>query len=274
MIRESIEHFRNPEEIISHHIVLIAFLSLVLNSFNLAFTHQISHNCGGHEHHKEMKSVHSHGCCSHKHNHNDDSTMISVLDKTPKANPAVADLEMNSAGNHSSNSDIAEILSSSTKKLIPAIPSTSAQLDLNVSIFSSQSKNSNIRAMVVHLIFDVIASLVVLFSSLMIRFFNIDIFDPICSSIIAVCIVAATLPLLKESKKLFYRDHYDFMSIMREGTQADNIRLSKKAVKFVKKDQVHLFVELSEREREFIQNENIEAFCKRYKIKSVLFNLN
>jgi len=273
MIRESIEHFRNPEEIISHHIVLIAFLSLVLNSFNLAFTHHLSHNCGGHDHQAESKHGHSHGCCSNKHKHNDDSTMINTLERN-KNSTAVTDLEMNTADDSLSSPDISEVLSSSTKKLIAGITSPPAPLDLKGTIFSSQTKNSNIRAMVVHLVFDVIASLVVLFSSLMIRFFGIEIFDPICSSIIAVCIVAATLPLLKESKKLLYRDHYDFGLILRDCSPADSARFSKKAVKLVKNDQFYLFVELDERTKELLLNDNLHIFCERYKIKSVLFNLN
>ena len=55
--------------------------------------------------------------------------------------------------------------------------------------------------MVVHLIFDVISSVVVVISCFMIKYYKYNIMDPICCFLVSIIILITTMPLFNNIKK-------------------------------------------------------------------------
>ena len=52
-----------------------------------------------------------------------------------------------------------------------------------------------------HILADALGSIGVIFSSILVKYYNLQIADPICSSIISVLIFASVLPLLKSASE-------------------------------------------------------------------------
>ena len=57
--------------------------------------------------------------------------------------------------------------------------------------------NHNIRAIFLHIVADALGSLGVIISSILVKYFEFYIADPICSLIISVLIILSVIPLLR-----------------------------------------------------------------------------
>ena len=64
-----------------------------------------------------------------------------------------------------------------------------------------EGSNANIHGILLHIVADALGSVGVIISSILIKFYNIQVADPICSSVISLLIFASVLPLIKSSSE-------------------------------------------------------------------------
>ena len=86
-------------------------------------------------------------------------------------------------------------------------------------------QHDNLKSMMIHMLFDLISSITVIFSCFMIRYFNFTLFDPICSAFTSVILLGTCWSLAKQTYKGMYTDDYDFEILVGKGSW--NIKINK-----------------------------------------------
>lgn len=66
---------------------------------------------------------------------------------------------------------------------------------------SHDHRNENLQGIFLHVLADALGSVGVIISSVLIKYYDLQIADPICSSIISILIIASVVPLIKSSSE-------------------------------------------------------------------------
>ncbi len=131
--------------------------------------------------------------------------------------------------------------------------------------------------MVIHLLFDVVSSLVVVISCFMIKTFKFYSFDPLCCFIVSFLIILTTIPLIKNIKRNMRKRTFDFSLLFK----TDNITKEKlqKELKtnyliYSTKEGNFLLFQLDERKMKSLEFNDKEEFCSNEGLVDVLFKFN
>lgn len=140
----------------------------------------------------------------------------------------------------------------------------------------TKSTNENIKAMIIHLIFDVISSIIVLISCFIVKYYKIYFFDPLCCLIVSILILYTTYPIFKKSFSKIKNKRLNF-GIFYDGKEIDvfevNTILNKRFVVFECGDGDYIYLDLPDFLEKGFQEEKKLSFCKKYGFKDVLLKL-
>ena len=180
IVFESLERFVNPKEIHSNHLILVSFLGLVINLIGVYYLHG-SHSHEGHNHSHSHEHSHEEGKKQkhkikekHEHKHKE---------KTHKKNGH--DIEAAHASSEESHGHSHSCGHEEAGKLF--------------SFNNLIEYNENLYAIYIHILADALGSVSVLISSFLIRYYNLNFTDPLCSLFIAGMILYSAWPVLKKS---------------------------------------------------------------------------
>lgn len=140
--------------------------------------------------------------------------------------------------------------------------------------YETISGKSNFHAMILHMIFDIAASLVVLLSSILIRFFDVCLLDSICCLVISLIIFLSALPLFYQSLKHFFPVPFDFGILFEEGILIDCKGLNQKCLKLSRNNDTYLYLEIEVGLQRLILHDKIPQFCEFYGIQDLIFSLD
>ena len=143
----------------------------------------------------------------------------------------------------------------------------------HINHFESVSSQSNIRALILHMIFDIASSGIVLISCLLIRFFDIHFFDSVSSFIVSMIIFFSSIPLFIQSIKQISPLNLDFKPLFNDSVQFDNNQLNKKCLKLIKHRKSILYIELDPELASKIEEQSRATFCQLNSIEELLFEL-
>lgn len=162
ILTEAVERLFEPPEILHERLLIVSVMGFCVNMIGIfAFSHGHSHGGGSHGH--------SHGGDSHGHSHDCDSHGHNTTDNHGHSHGQFQ-IDLNNVPNGT----------------------TSQQQH-------SSGSNKIFQGVFLHILADTLGSVGVIISSLLIRFFDWHIADPICSLIIACLITLSVIPLLRDS---------------------------------------------------------------------------
>lgn len=173
---ESIDRIYEPANIEQEGLLLVSVLGFLVNCVGLACFHDLhSHGgepCSGHAHdveegeHDHHDHSHSH---SHSHSHDHDHKHDHDHDHTHEH-------EHDHEHDHSHSHDHAH--------------------DHGHSHAHAHDHNENVYGVFLHILADTLGSVGVIISSLLIKYYDLKVADPICSVIISLFILASVIPLI------------------------------------------------------------------------------
>lgn len=196
IVLEAIGRLLHPPEMNTDRLLLISFLGLVVNligilAFNHGHHHGHGHSCSGHsevakpEHASHLNlsfsAGHGHSAdCASGHNHSHDN--LHTHDHKPLAN-----------GHHKHDHDHGHELNNGHNN------GHSHNNGHNHNHGHSHGHSHNMEGVFLHILADTLGSVGVIVSTLLIKYFGWNGFDPIASIFIAVLIFFSVLPLIKSS---------------------------------------------------------------------------
>ena len=285
MSDQTLDHFRSNQQIISTNLVFISFLSLLLNIANLKITHSFSHNCN-HE---------SSGCASH-HKEQElaprefNSTLDGEFTKNSPSKEKIisdsdSDLRHSCSHSHETSENNLCTKDIEPRHNHPSFHDTenidklvcvhkSSHYDFNSMVYESPSSKSNIQAMILHMIFDIVSSLVVLLSSILIRFFNVFLFDPICCLFISVVIFCSSIPLFMQSIRQIFPLPIDFKLLFDDTLIVDYNELNKKCVRLSQGNFSVLYLDVDKGLQKLMNEGHINKFCQIHGFTNLVFSIN
>lgn len=300
MADESIDHLRNSQKVHGNHLVSIAFSSMLLNILNLKLTHGLAHpdcdHCSGdtegmaklnndsadeYPRHSPVKlkqnetAEHSHKCCSHDHT----KEAVSCEEKqSSQHSHSHCDDNLHERHNHNhcshdhkhSHKEEKTEVSCQTEDFETGVIEQAGSKEE----FASVSGKSNVRAMVLHLMFDIAASATVLFSSLMVRYFQVYFFDSICCLFISAVIVVSGLPLFWNSIRQVFVVPFDFKLLFGDSILIDYNELNKRCIRLLQGSKTVLYLEIETPLQRLVTAEKEERFCRVYGLERLTFNLS
>lgn len=314
MADESIERLINSEKVHASHLVSIAFISLIINILNLKLTHGLAHpdcdHCtppgeaaaklnngpaGGFQSHSPVKlnktegAKAGHKCCPHEHNsqvasvhekgtgeHSHSESQDGLHERHPREHQehhrnSHDDHHDSHCHGHSHHKEEKTAVSCQTEDFeTGATEPTAARIEELASV----SGKSNVKAMVLHLIFDIAASATVVFSSLMVRYFQIYFFDSVCCLFISAVIVISGLPLFLSSIKQIFVIPFDFKLLFGDSILIDYNELNKRCIRLLQGSQSVLYLEIEPPLQRLVTPEKEERFCRVYGLEKLVFNLS
>lgn len=258
-----------------------------------------------HNHHDKKVSNKKHGNCNHSHNHdkNDShshNSMTSHSHDHSHNHDYSQDLENNKNYSHShekynhSNSNnshhhIHKNCNHSNIKNKKSDKHLENNLENNIdnkkinlhnenfNLERTKSTNENLKAMVIHLIFDVISSVIVVFSCLMIKYEKIFFFDPLCCLIVSIMILITTFPIFKKGYLKIKKKRLNF-GVFFEEEKIDvfevNCILNKRFVIFECEEGDFIYIDLPRFLEKKFQKDKKQIFCQKYGLKDVVLKLD
>ena len=159
IVFESVERFIEPKEVHSENLILVSFIGLLVNIVGLIFAHDHGDDSHDHDHSHYHHHHHEHDH-DHEHEHEHEH-----------------EDEHHHHDEHD-NHEKHELKEKEHKK-------------------KHEHKNENIYAIYIHILADTLGSVAVLISAFLIKYYHLNISDPICSLFISAMIIVSTIPVLK-----------------------------------------------------------------------------
>ena len=157
---ESVERIFEPIKIEDDGLITVSVLGLIVNGIGLVFFHEFHHH--GEE-------------CSHGHSH----SHAPVEEHTHHAVSTADEEESHTTCEHSHEE-----------------PHHHHHEEAHHH-HDHQHENENMYGIYLHILADALGSVGVIISSILVKYYDLQIADPICSSIISVLIFASVIPLIK-----------------------------------------------------------------------------
>jgi hypothetical protein len=136
-------------------------------------------------------------------------------------------------------------------------------------------QHDNLKSMMIHMFFDLVSSITVIFSCFMIRYFDFTLFDPICSSLTSVVLLGTCYSLSKQIYKGMTSDNYDFEILIGKGywNIKVNKQINKRCLLIDEQNVRNLYVDIKDAHvLESITETNKTRFCDLYLIDKLTLN--
>lgn len=139
--------------------------------------------------------------------------------------------------------------------------------------YASVSAKSNLKAMILHMVFDIFSSLIVLMSSILVRFFDVHLFDSISCFTVSIAFSISGFPLFYNSIKQLMPLKLDFNMLFDQSVLLDAQQLNKASVKLLKNQKTVLLIMANPKLEASVNRQNMAQFCKTNNVDEVLFGL-
>ena len=176
LVKEAIYRLVAPPEVHTHHLLSVSVIGLLVNLIGLfSFSHAHSHGgeaCHSHGGHGAADDSHSHDHGGHGHSHSDED-----------------DDDHAHGHGHSHGHNHSHIHGSGHNHSHGSTNSSS----------NSGARNENMHGVYLHILADLLGSVGVILSSLLVKHYHWYRADPFCTLIIAIMILVSVFPLFKSS---------------------------------------------------------------------------
>lgn len=237
---ESIDHKNDTDKVIhKENIHFVAIASFMVNLVNLLVLHNIKTGMKGHS-----------NSCSHSH-----------LEISAKVDTNKTALSLDQPN------DVSTATTSPTRDSVMM-----HSMDKKESTkYQSKASHDIIFVTFVHLFFDMAIRLSVVFSSVMIRFFDYDAFDYYCSFLIAAVMGITVIPLLANTLKNIRAIPYPFSELIPGISTQEEVELRRNAMEISEGDQKILLINGMSELKHRANEDMAVTFCQNHGLDKIIW---
>lgn len=313
MITESVEALIHGIDVKDNHILTISLLALLVNIVSFKYSHSIyTHGCHGHIGHScshehnvnNTKDNHNHELSTHEHSHDNCTNTLENTKYDDKHDHQDGhdhehlhhhqadhdhkdrhelnikhDCEQSNGIKRSGSieNQIDPCSNEQNGKEAAAIKNMGVIAELLKSNTEIDARQQNLRSMMIHMFFDILSSVIVVFSCFMVKFFRFNYFDPICSILTSVILLSTTFNITQSILHNFKSQSYDFRVLFgdHELSYRMNCLLNRRSILLKENGKKSLYVDIQKCFLDkTMKNSDRDKFCHLYHVDDVVFSLD
>lgn len=268
---ESVKHASEAIQVTqSEHMDYVAVASLLLNLANLVVVHRFKK-----QHKRELKELRAQRAAESVRKEgpvSSDEEAASDDSGTPLPPPAphAASLDPGALETNTTQQSLQTALVEEPRPADSVVLMDGRQ----ESLYQSQASKDAVLITLIHLLFDLLLRLSVVFSAVMVKYWKWFEFDYYCSFFVATVMLVTVVPVLAKSFANMRRAAFDFPALVHGATSAELAQLRQNSLVVHEGKKNLLLVEAPEETRKKVAPEAAREFCRKHGLERIIWQLN